>query len=123
MRHRLQRAGVLTASLLAACAVGPRPVRDEGSERIEEAMRPEAHPERIPEGIVLGDDAPPLAPAEPEEGAHPPERGNSLGWPESPSWGYGAPFIIPGPVWGSYPPAVRYHIQAAPGGTVPGLLP
>src|SRR5512140_551977 len=62
MRHGIQSAMVLAAGLLVACAAGPREVRDDDSARIEEAMRPEAHPAGIPQGITLGDDAPPLAP-------------------------------------------------------------
>ncbi|WP_224246238.1 hypothetical protein [Hyalangium gracile] len=122
MRHGMLSAGVLTASLLVACATGSREVRDEGSERIEAAMRPEAHPELIPEGIVLGEDAPPLAPVEPEVAGFP-ERVTAYGGPEPLGWAYGVPVIGSGPACGPPPPAVRYHIEARPGGTIPGLLP
>jgi hypothetical protein len=101
--------------------VGRRQVRDEESERIEEAMRPDAHPDVIPEGITLGEDAPPLA-----------APGYSL---ESPSvlvlarprhahsrWGYGAVYGG-GAFHGPRPHSVRYHVHATPGGSSPGLLP
>jgi hypothetical protein len=115
MRNGFQSAGMLAAGLLVACAVGPREVRDEGLERIEEAMRPEAHPEIIPEGIALGEDAPPLAPAEPEE-PRPPVIVTSNG-------GLWAPGCFLGPVCGPHPGSIRYHIKATPGGSIPGLLP
>lgn len=120
MRQGLQSAMVLTAGLLAACATGAREVRDEGSERIEEAMRPEPHPEVIPEGIALGNDAPPLAPAEPEVASPSMLSG---GLTESLGWGYGGPFLTPGPVYGPWSPGVRYHLKPMPGGSIPGLLP
>jgi hypothetical protein len=115
MRHGFQSGVVLAASLLVACASGPHEVRDEGSERIEAAMRPEAHPEVIPEGIALGDDAPPLAPAEPEVPSHPAIVISSGG---PPSLG-----CFLGPVCGPRPSSVRYHIKATHGGSIPGLLP
>jgi hypothetical protein len=120
MRHGLQSAMALTAGLLVACAAGPRQVRDEDSERIEEAMRPDAHPNVIPEGIALGDDAPPLAPP---------------GYGLTSSWGFVGPYdgyahgSHGGPVYGvgrfhrPWRHSARYHIQATPGGSIPGLLP
>jgi len=123
MRHGIQSGMVLAAGLLVACAAGPRELRDEGSERIEEAMRTEAHPDMIPEGIFLGDDAPPLAPPVPEV-ASPPMVVTSSDGPPEPGWFYGTvPIIVPGPVFGPHPGSVRYHIEARPGGSIPGLLP
>lgn len=117
--------GALALYLTLACASGPNAPRDEGSERIEEAMRPEPRPDVLPEGIALGDDAPPLAPAEPElarvTGVEPPERDFSTPGP----WLYGqVPVIVlPGLPFGPQPGAVRYHLEARPGGSIPGLLP
>lgn len=123
MRHVFQSGGVLAASMLVACAVGPRELRDEGSERIEEAMRPEPHADVLPEGIFLGDDAPPLAPSEPEVASATGDMPSNAEPPQS-GWFYGTvPVIVPGPVWGPYPGAVRYHIEPKPGGSIPGLLP
>jgi hypothetical protein len=118
MRHEIRSGAVLLTSLLAACATGPQEVRDEGSERIEEAMRPEPHPEVIPEGIAMGSDAPPLAPPEPD-GASLSDMVSSHGW----SWGFGGPVISPGPRYGPWPGPMRYHLQPTPGGSIPGLLP
>lgn len=122
MRHGIQTGAVLLASLLAACATGRQAVHDEGSERIEESMRPEAHPDVIPEGITLGEDAPPLAPAGPDV-ASPPVIVRSHGRHYAREWAYEGPVIVSGPVCGPRPHSVRYHVQATPGGTTPGLLP
>jgi hypothetical protein len=117
------------AGLLLACAAGPRELRDEGSERIEEAMRPEARPERIPEGIALGLDAPPLAPPEPEvaRSPEPVVSGDEL---LVAPWLHGSGVVvIPGPACapglacGPRPGTVRYHVEPRPGGSIPGLLP
>ena len=113
----------LTAGLLTACAGGPRQLRDEGSERIEEAMRPEPHPEVIPEGIVLGDDAPPLAPEGPEGDTDSVLVASGYRHARR-RWAHGRTGFGSGAVYGGpllYP--VRYHIKATPGGTTPGLLP
>lgn len=115
MRNGFQSGVLLAAGLLAACAAGPREVRDEGVERIEEAMRPEPHPEVIPEGIAMGEDAPPLAPEEPEI-PRPPVIVSSNDWPFIPG-------CLFGPACGPQPWSVRYHIKATPGGSIPGLLP
>lgn len=116
MRNGIQSGVVLAAGMLmAACAAGSREVRDEGLERIEEAMRPEAHPEVIPEGIAMGEDAPPLAPEEPEV-PRPPVVVISNG----------APFVpgcFLGPACGPNPSSIRYIIKPTPGGSIPGLLP
>jgi hypothetical protein len=121
MSHRFRSGWALSLGLLAACASGPRELRDEGSERIEEAMRPELHPDVIPEGIFLGDDAPPLALPEPELARSSPV---DLSPPDSPWVYYGAvPVVVPGAPCGPCPGSVRYHIEAQPGGTIPGLLP
>jgi hypothetical protein len=122
MRHGIQSALALTAGLLVGCAAGPRQVRDEGSERIEEAMRPEAHPEVIPEGIVLGDDAPPLAPPGPEVASPSVIEGPYARHRHS-RWASGVPVYGVGPVYGPRPHSVRYHLHATPGGSSPGLLP
>ncbi len=116
MGNGFQSGVLLAAGLLVACAAGPREVRDEGLERIEEAMRPEPHPELIPEGIVMGEDAPPLAPEEPEEPRPPVIVTSNGGLP----W---APGCFLGPVCGPHPGSIRYHIKATPGGSIPGLLP
>ncbi|MFL5348649.1 MAG: hypothetical protein ACJ8AT_27965 [Hyalangium sp.] len=134
MRHGIQSAMVLAAGLLSACAAGSRQVRDEDSTRIEEAMRPEPHPEVIPEGIALGDDAPPLAPPGYELTSPSMTLLSDAGYAQ---WGgsYGSPVYHSGHrhhpghlhqsgyLHGPWPPSVRYHIQATPGGTTPGLLP
>jgi hypothetical protein len=113
----------VAAGLLLACAAGPQALRDEGSERIEEAMRPELRPDVIPEGILLGSDAPPLAPPEPELASRT-ARASADEEPPEPGWLFGAvPVIIPGPAYGPHPGSVRYHIEARPGGSIPGLLP
>ena len=124
MRHVFRSGGVLVASLLVACATGPRELRDEGSERIEEAMRPELHPDVLPEGIFLGEDAPPLALPEPEVASASGVPSSSDGPPE-PGWFYGTVpvIVVPGPVFGPAPGSVRYHIEPKPGGSIPGLLP
>jgi uncharacterized lipoprotein len=123
MRHLFQGGGVLAVGLLVACASGPRELRDEGSERIEEAMRPEPHPDVLPAGIFLGDDAPPLAIPEPEVASAEGDTPSNAG-PPQPGWFYGTvPVIVPGPVFGPYPGAIRYHIEPKPGGSIPGLLP
>jgi hypothetical protein len=122
MRDGIRSGTVLLASLLAACATGPQAVRDEGSERIEEAMRPEPHPEVIPEGIAMGGDAPPLAPPDPD-GASLSDMMDSYGWHGSWNWGFGGPVIGPGPVYGPWPGPMRYHLKPTPGGSIPGLLP
>lgn len=122
MRHGILSGAVLLAGLLAACATGSQAVRDEGSERIEEAMRPEAHPDVIPEGIAMGSDAPPLAPPEPDE----PTLSDivlSPGGYGYRTWGFGGPFIGSGPVYSPWPGPMRYHLQPTPGGSIPGLLP
>lgn len=123
MRHGSHIGSVLALGLLVACASGPNALRDEGSERIEEAMRPEPHPDVIPEGIALGDDAPPLAPPEPElaqvTDVEPLSRDFSTPGP----WLYGPVPVVPGAPYGPQPGAVRYHIEARPGGSIPGLLP
>ena len=122
MRHGLQSATVLAAGLLVACASGARVVHDEDSARIEEAMRPEPHPGVIPEGIALGDDAPPLAP--PGYGTEVP---SVLKVPRAryahPRGSYGLPAYGVGPWRGPRPHSVRYNLHATPGGTTPGLLP
>jgi hypothetical protein len=124
MKHRLRMGGALALGLLAACAVGPGSLRDEGSERIEEAMRPELHPDIIPEGIVLGDDAPPLALPEPELARVTPVEPSARDFSTPGPWLYVVPVpVVPGPVSGPQPGAVRYHIEAKPGGSIPGLLP
>jgi hypothetical protein len=125
MKHGLLMGWALVLGLQVACATGPHSVRDEGSERIEEAMRPELHPDIIPEGIVLGEDAPPLAPPEPElaRGTLIDASGTAFPSPGSP-WIYGwVPLVAPVPVAGPQPGTVRYHIEARPGGSIPGLLP
>jgi len=124
MRHVFQGVGLLAMGLLVACAAGPREVRDEGSERIEEAMRPEPHPDVLPEGIFLGDDAPPLALPEPEVASSAEVPSSNAGPPE-PGWLYGTVpiIVVPGPVFGPSPGAVRYHIEPKPRGSIPGLLP
>jgi hypothetical protein len=101
---------LLSAALLAACTPGPREVRDEDSERITETMRPEPHPELIPEGIALSQDAPPLAAPDKD-----------------------APHVVNVPPRHLRGPAhhrghglrgsVRYHLEPRPGGSTPGLLP
>jgi hypothetical protein len=108
---------VLTAGLLVACAAGPHAVHDDEIARIEESMRPEPHPEIIPEGIALGEDAPPLAPDEPEE-SRPPVIVTPDGLPLFPGCHLG-----PGPICGPNLGAVRFQIKATPGGSIPGLLP
>ena len=114
---------MLAAGLLVACAAGPRELRDEGSERIEEAMRPEPNPDEFPEGIFLGDDAPPLASPEPAVASSASVAPSNAEPPES-GWFYGTvPVIVPGPVFGPSPGSVRYHIEPRPGGSIPGLLP
>ncbi|HEX8701634.1 MAG TPA: hypothetical protein VF815_22595 [Myxococcaceae bacterium] len=122
MKHGLRMGSALALGLLVACASGAGALRDEGSERIEEAMRPELHPDVIPEGIVLGDDAPPLASPEPELArvteCAPSCRDFSTPGP----WLYPVP-VVPGAPAGPYPGAVRFHIEARPGGSIPGLLP
>ena len=129
MKHGFHMGSALALGLLVACASGADALRDEGSERIEEAMRPELHPEVIPEGIALGDDAPPLALPEPELArvteadpscaAGPSCRDFSTPGP----WLYGPIPVVPGAPLGPYPGAVRFHIEARPGGSIPGLLP
>lgn len=124
MRHGFLSGFALALGLLAACASGPRELRDEGSERIEEAMRPELHPDIIPEGIVLGEDAPPLALPEPELARSTPVGPSYTAFPEPGGpWLYGPVPVFPGPIYGPLPSAVRYHIEARPGGSIPGLLP
>src|SRR5690349_1791039 len=107
MRNGFQSGVMLAAGLLMACAAGSREVRDEGLERIEEAMRPEAHPEIIPEGIAMGEDAPPLAPEEPEV-PRPRETVTSNDWSD---WAF-IPGCLFGPACGPNPWSVRYHIKA-----------
>ena len=124
MKHWQRMAWALTLGLSGACASGPGALRDEGSARIEEAMRPELHPDVIPEGIALGEDAPPLALPEPElarvTGLEPSPRDFSTPGP----WLYVVPVPgVAGPVSGPQPGSVRYHIEARPGGSIPGLLP
>jgi hypothetical protein len=122
MKHGFLGGFALALGLLAACASGPRELRDEGSERIEEAMRPELHPDVIPEGIALGDDAPPLALPEPELARSTPVGPSAFPEPGGP-WLYGSVPVFPGPLCGPQPGTVRYHIEARPGGSIPGLLP
>jgi hypothetical protein len=125
MKHGFLMGWALALGLLGACASGPQALRDEGSERIEEAMRPELHPDVIPEGIVLGEDAPPLAPPDPELARSTPvdPSGRDFSTPGSPLLHGQVPVIIPGPLCGPQCGAVRFHIEARPGGTIPGLLP
>lgn len=121
MKRGFRGGAVLALSLLGACATAKSEVRDEGLARIEEAMRPEPNPDVIPEGITLGLDAPPLALPEPEV-----TRGVVLTpspYPE-PGFVYGVvPWVFPSPITGPNPGAVRFHIEARPGGSTPGLLP
>jgi hypothetical protein len=117
MRNGFRSGVVLTAGLLVACAAGPHAVHDDEIARIEESMRPEPHPEIIPEGIAMGEDAPPLAPDEPEE-QHQPVIVTPDGLPLFPGC-----FLGTGPVCGPNLGSVHYNIKATPGGSIPGLLP
>lgn len=114
--------GVAAAGLLGACASRV----DEGLLRIEEAMRPESHP--APEGIVLGPDAPPLAPPDWDVLWAPvgsfPERLGQVGT-NSPHFYSGPyPLVMPAPFCPPrYPGEPRYHLEPQPGGSTPGLLP
>lgn len=104
----MRRILLLCAGLLAACASGGREVRDEDSERITEAMRPEPHPDVIPEGIALSQDAPPLAAPD----------------TDAPHVVNVAPQHLRGPAHHrGHGLRVRYHLEPRPGGSTPGLLP
>lgn len=118
MRNGFRSGVVLAAGLLVACAAGPHAVQKDEIARIEESMRPEPHPEIIPEGIAMGSDAPPLAPDEPEE-PRAPVFVTPDGLPLFPGCHLGGPGPVCGPNLGS----VRYQIKATPGGSIPGLLP
>ncbi|MDY7229809.1 hypothetical protein [Hyalangium rubrum] len=123
MTHGFRGGAVLALGLLGACATGQREVRDEGLARIEESMRPEAHPDVIPEGISLGLDAPPLALPEPEVAQRAWVDSSETAFPAPGSGYWVAPWVFPAPVFGPNPGTVRFHIEARPGGTIPGLLP
>lgn len=103
---------LLSAGLLAACASGTHEVHDENSDRIDEAMRPDPHPDVIPEGVALSNDAPPLAPPDP----HAPHVVNV---PAQPPRGVRHAHRRNPGLRG----AVRYHLEPRPGGSTPGLLP
>lgn len=98
------------------------------SQRIEDAMRPPPPDEPLPEGIALGEDAPPLAPEWPE-----PPWGRAYAWPGA--WGFFGPGCFHGPGCmhrqpppqkgpgpGLAPPPQPVP-PSQPGGSTPGLLP
>ncbi|PTL83431.1 hypothetical protein [Vitiosangium sp. GDMCC 1.1324] len=103
---------LLSAGLFAACTSCTREIRDEDSDRITEAMRPEPHPDVIPEGVALSNEAPPLAPPD----THAAHVVNVPAQPlRSPAHAHRRHHGLRG--------SVRYHLEPRPGGSTPGLLP
>ncbi len=159
-RHPLREHGltgtyalVIAASFLGACATRGSEMRDESAERIEAIIGSGQASEPIPDGIMLGPDAPPLSGSSMDESLalvdEPlPSEARTPRFEEAPSVTSGRrepplyPFareapsgpcqqpphgaILPAPVPLACllnPGAIQYRLQPRPGGSIPGLLP